>query len=74
MEWLLLGKDPFFVVPEGNVKATMEISTGIYSKELFSKLCQSMVNGRDNGCKMPLEKRMGEAPAWWEMLRSNLFS
>lgn len=49
MEWLLLGKDPFFVIPEGNVNASVEIHTGIYSKELFGKLYQSMVNGRDNG-------------------------
>lgn len=73
MEWLLLGKDPFFVIPEGNVNATMEIYTGIYSKELFGKLYHSMVSGQDNGCKIQLEKGMGEAPAWWEMLSSNLF-
>lgn len=74
MEWLLLGKDPFFVIPEGNVNASMEIHTGIYSKELFGKFYQSMVKGRDNGCKMPLEKGMGEAPVWWEMLRPSLVS
>lgn len=64
----------FFVIPEGNVNATMEIYTGIYSKELFGELYQLVVNGRDNGCKMPLEKGIGEAPARWETLRSNLFS
>lgn len=64
MEWLLLRKDPFFVIPEGNVNATMEIYTGIYSKELFGKMYQLMVSGQDGGCKMPLEKGMGEAPAW----------
>lgn len=74
MEWLLLGKELSFVIPEGNVNATMEIYMGIFSKELFGKLYQSVVNGRDNGCKMPLEKGMGEVPAWWETLRSNLFS
>lgn len=74
MEWLLAGKDPFFVIPEGNVNATMEISTGVYSTALFGQFYQWMFNGRDNGCKMPLEKGMGEAPAWWETLRSNLFS
>lgn len=74
MERLLLGKDLFFVIPEGNVNATMEIYTGIYSKELLGKLHQSVVNGQDNGCKMTLEKGMGETLAWWETLRSNLFS